>query len=146
MTHKICVVTGSRAEYGLVRGLMRDVQVDRELELQVVVTGMHLAPEFGLTYRAIEADGFCIDHKVEMLLASDTSVGVAKAIGLGVIGFADAFRQMAPDMVVVFGDRFEIFSAAQAAMLLRIPLAHIGGGDIGAGTYDNIFRKCITLM
>lgn len=146
MTRKICVITGSRAEYGLLYWLMKGIQDDIELQLQVVVTGMHLSPEFGLTYKVIEADGFTIDAKVETLLSSDTQVGVAKSIGLGITGLADALVHLAPNMVVVLGDRFEILAAAQAAMVLQIPLAHLAGGDNGMGTYDNIIRHCITKM
>ncbi len=146
MSRRICVVTGSRAEYGLLYWLMKAIQGDSDLQLQVVATGMHLAPEFGLTYKAIETDGFTIDAKVEMLLSSDTPVGVAKSIGLGVMGIADALDRLAPDMVVVLGDRFEILAAAQAAMVLQIPVAHLGGGDTGSGTYDNIIRHCVTKM
>lgn len=144
MTRKIAVVTGSRAEYGLLQPLMEAIRHDASLELQVIVTGMHLSPEFGSTYRVIEADGFRIDGKVETLLSSDSPTGVAKAIGLGVIGFADAFARLTPDMIVVLGDRFEILAAAQAAMVFQIPVAHLAGGDTGAGTYDNVIRHCIT--
>jgi UDP-N-acetylglucosamine 2-epimerase (non-hydrolysing) len=144
---KICVVTGSRAEYGLLFWLLKEILIDPKLELQIVATGMHLSPEFGSTYKAIEADGFAIDAKVEMLLSSDTAVGVAKSIGLGVIGFADAFERLAPDMLVVLGDRFEILAAVQAALVLRIPIAHLAGGDnSGSGTYDNIIRHCVSKM
>lgn len=143
---KVAVVTGSRAEYGLLYWVMKCIEEDPELSLLVIATGMHLSPEFGMTYRAIEVDGFSIDAKVEMLLSSDTSVGVAKSIGLGVIGFADAFDRLAPDVVVLLGDRFEIMAAAQAAMILQIPIAHLAGGDSGAGTYDNIIRSCISEM
>jgi UDP-N-acetylglucosamine 2-epimerase (non-hydrolysing)/GDP/UDP-N,N'-diacetylbacillosamine 2-epimerase (hydrolysing) len=146
MTRKICIITGSRAEYGLLYWLMKGIQDDIELQLQVVVTGMHLSPEFGLTYKVIEADGFTIDSKVEMLLSSDTPVGAAKSIGLGVASLAEAMERLGPNMVVVLGDRFEIFAAAQAAMVLQIPLVHLAGGDNGLGTYDNIIRHCITKM
>ena len=105
---KICVVTGSRAEYGLLRWLMEDMRSTATLELQVVATGMHLSPEFGLTYRAIEQDGFEIARKVEMLLSGDTTTAITKSMGLGLIGFADAFQQLAPDIVFLLGDRFEI--------------------------------------
>jgi UDP-hydrolysing UDP-N-acetyl-D-glucosamine 2-epimerase len=146
MTHRVCVVTGTRAEYGLLRYLMEELRAMDGVQLQVLATGAHLSPEFGLTYRAIEADGFTIDERVEMLLSSDTAVGVAKSMGLGVIGFADAFARLAPDMIVVLGDRFEMLAAAQTAMVLQIPIAHLGGGDIGAGTYDNVIRPCLTKM
>lgn len=143
---KICVVTGSRAEYGLLSWLMKEIAADPELRLQVVAAGMHLSPEFGLTYRQIEEDGFTIDAKVEMLLSSDTPVGIAKSLGVGVIGFADAFDRLQPDIIVVLGDRFEILAAAQAAMVIPIPIAHIGGGDYGEATHDNITRHCVTKM
>lgn len=143
---KICIVTGSRAEYGLLSCLMKEVAVDLDLQLQIIVTGMHLSPEFGLTYRQIEADGFTIDAKVEMLLSSDSPVGIAKSMGLGVIGFADALGVLMPDILVVLGDRFEILSAAQAAMVARIPIAHISGGEVTEGAYDESIRHAITKM
>lgn len=143
---KICVVTGSRAEYGLLYWLLKDIAADPELELQVIVTGMHLSPEFGLTYRQIETDGFAIDAKVEMLLSADTPVAVTKSLGLGVIGFADSLDRLSPDIVVVLGDRFEILAAAQAAMLARIPLAHIHGGETSEGAYDEGMRHAISKM
>lgn len=143
---KICVVTGSRAEYGLLYWLMRAIQIDEHLKLQIVVTGMHLSPEFGLTYRVIEEDGFTIDEKVEMLVSSDSCVGIAKSIGLGVIGFADAFYRLQPDILVILGDRYEIFAAAQAALVARIPIAHIAGGDITEGAVDEAIRHSISKM
>jgi UDP-N-acetylglucosamine 2-epimerase (non-hydrolysing)/GDP/UDP-N,N'-diacetylbacillosamine 2-epimerase (hydrolysing) len=143
---KIAVVTGSRAEYGLLYWLMTEIKNDPDLQLQVIATGMHLAPEFGLTYKAIEADGFIIDAKVEMLLSSDTSVGVAKSIGLGVIGFADAIDRLRPDILVLLGDRFEILAAAQAAMVARIPVAHVSGGEVTEGAIDDSIRHAITKM
>lgn len=143
---KICVVTGTRAEYGLLYWLMKEIQADFDLELQIIVTGMHLSPEFGLTYKVIEQDGFTIDEKVEMLLSSDTSVGIAKSIGLGVIGFADALDRLKPDILVVLGDRYEILAAAQAAMVAKIPIAHIAGGDTTEGAYDEAIRHSITKM
>lgn len=143
---KICVVTGSRAEYGLLYWLMKEIQDDSALELQVIVTGMHLSPEFGLTWKQIEQDGFIIDRKVEMLLSSDTPVGISKSIGLGIIGFADALDCLQPDVLVVLGDRFEIFAAVQAAMAHRIPIAHIHGGEITEGAVDDAIRHAITKM
>ncbi|MEN6348181.1 MAG: UDP-N-acetylglucosamine 2-epimerase [Syntrophomonas sp.] len=143
---KICIITGSRAEYGLLYWLMKDVQEDKDLELQIVATGMHLSPEFGLTYKVIQADGFKITSKVEMLLSSDTSVGIAKSLGLGIIGFADAFNKIQPDIVVLLGDRYEIFAAAQTAMVMKIPIAHISGGDITEGSMDDAIRHSISKM
>lgn len=143
---KICVVTGSRAEYGLLYWLLKEIQDDAEFALQLVVTGMHLSPEFGLTWQQIVADGFTISRKVEMLLSSDTPVGIAKATGLGLIGFADALAELQPDIVLVLGDRFEIFAAAQAAMHLRIPLAHIHGGELTEGAVDDAIRHAISKM
>lgn len=143
---KICVVTGSRAEYGLLYWLMKEIQADPDLQLQIVATGMHLSPEFGLTYQVIEADGFTIAAKVEMLLSSDTPVGIAKSIGLGVIGFADTLDLLRPDILVLLGDRFEILAAAQAAMVARIPIAHIHGGETTEGAFDEGIRHAITKM
>lgn len=143
---KICVVTGSRAEYGLLYWLLKEIAEDQELCLQVIVTGMHLSPEFGLTYQTIESDGFVIDAKIEMLLSADSAVAVTKSLGLGVIGFADALKQANPDIMIVLGDRFEIFAAAQAAMLAQIPIAHIHGGETSEGAFDEGIRHAITKM
>jgi GDP/UDP-N,N'-diacetylbacillosamine 2-epimerase (hydrolysing) len=146
MSRRVCVVTGSRAEYGLLRLLMEAIRKSPTLELQVVATGMHLSPEFGLTYRAIEEDGFRIDRKVEMLLSSDTPSGVAKSMGLGLIGFGDVLEQLHPDLVVVLGDRFEILAAATAAVVARIPIAHIHGGETTEGAFDDAIRHSLTKM
>ena len=143
---RICVATGSRAEYGILYWLLREVADDAALELQLVVTAMHLAPEFGLTYRQIEADGFRIDAKVDMLLSSDTAVAITKSIGVGVIGFADAFERLKPDIVVLAGDRFELLAPAQAALVAGIPIAHISGGDTTEGAYDDAIRHALTKM
>ena len=143
---KICVVTGTRADYGILYWLMKEIAVDPDLQLQIIATGMHLSPEFGMTYRQIESDGFHIDAKVEMLLSSDSMVGIAKSIGLGVIGFADALGMLVPDVVVVMGDRFEILAATQAAMVLNLPVAHISGGEITEGAIDDCIRHAITKM
>lgn len=143
---RICVVTGSRAEYGLLSWVMKAIAAHPALQLQIIVTGMHLSPEFGLTYRQIEADGFVIDAKVEMLLSGDTPTAVAKSVGLGVIGFADAYARLAPDVVVVLGDRFEILAAAQSAALLRIPIAHIHGGETSEGAVDEGIRHAVTKL
>lgn len=146
MKRKICIVTGTRAEYGLLYWLMKEIQTDDALELQIIATGMHLSPEFGLTYRTIEKDGFRIDAKVEMLLSSDTPVGVTKSMGVALIGLADAFQRLAPDIVVVLGDRYEILVAAEAAMMANIPIAHIHGGEITEGAIDDSIRHAITKM
>jgi GDP/UDP-N,N'-diacetylbacillosamine 2-epimerase (hydrolysing) len=143
---KICIVTGTRAEYGLLYWLMKDIQEDSDLELQIIATGMHLSPEFGLTYRQIEKDGFKIDKKIEMLLSSDTPVGISKSMGLGMIGFAEAYADLKPEVVVFLGDRFEIFSAAASAMIARIPIAHLHGGEATEGLIDEPIRHSITKM
>lgn len=143
---KICIVTGSRADYGLLYWLMKDIQASPLFELQLVVTGMHLSPEFGLTVNHIEENGFTIAARVESLLSSDTAIGVTKAVGLGVIGFADVYERLRPDLVVVLGDRFEIFAAAQAALFARLPIAHIGGGDVTEGAFDEAMRHSISKM
>ena len=122
---KICVVTGSRAEYGLLSGLIHAIQDDPELELQIIATNMHLSPEFGLTYKEIESDGFSISKKVVMLLSSDTANATAKSVGLGFIGFADAYEDLRPDMIVVLGDRYEIVPAVSTALFYKIPVAHL---------------------
>jgi GDP/UDP-N,N'-diacetylbacillosamine 2-epimerase (hydrolysing) len=143
---KICVITGTRAEYGLLRWVMEGIRQSPELELQLIATGMHLSPEFGMTVNAIEADGFKIDRKVEMLLSSDTPVGVTKSMGLGMIGFADALAELQPDLMLVLGDRYEIFAAASAAMIARIPIAHLHGGETTEGAFDEAIRHSITKM
>jgi len=146
MNRKICVITGTRAEYGLLRWVMQGIKDDADLKLQVIATGMHLSPEFGLTYKAIEADGFDIDRKVEILTSSDTPVGIAKSMGLGMIGFADALNDLNPDLIVILGDRFEIFSAVATALVARIPVAHLHGGETTEGAFDEAFRHSITKM
>lgn len=146
LKRKICIITGSRADYGLLYWLMKDIQAGPLFELQLVVTGMHLSPEFGMTVNVIEQDGFEITRRVETLLSSDSSVGITKALGLGLINFADVFEQLSPDLVLVLGDRFEIFAAAQAALLARLPIAHLGGGDVTEGAYDEAMRHSISKM
>ncbi len=143
---KVCVVTGTRAEYGLLLWVMRELAAAPEFTLQIVATGMHLSPEFGLTYRAIEQDGFVINAKVEMLLSGDTPVSIAKSIGLGTIGFADTFARLQPDLIVLLGDRYELLAAAQAALVANIPIAHIAGGDTTEGAFDEAIRHSITKM
>ncbi len=146
MRRKICVITGSRAEYGLLESVMQGIKDDTDLTLQIIATGMHLSPEFGLTYKAIESDGFIINRKVEMLTSSDTSIGIAKSMGLGLIGFADAFNELSPDLIIALGDRFEIFSAVSAALVARIPVAHIHGGELTEGAFDESIRHAVTKM
>ncbi|MEE1888719.1 UDP-N-acetylglucosamine 2-epimerase [Pseudomonas carassii] len=146
MKKRIAVFTGTRAEYGLLYWLMKDIQSSEALALQVIVSGMHLSPEFGETWRQIEADGFAIDAKVEMLLSSDSDVGVVKSMGLGTLGFADALDRLRPDCLVVLGDRFEALAIVQAALVMRIPVAHLHGGEITEGAYDDAIRHAITKM
>lgn len=143
---RICVITGSRADYGLLRPVMEALREAPDFSLQTLVTGMHLAPEFGLTHRTIEDDGFSVDARVEMLVSSDSGCGVAKSVGLGVAGCADAFAHLQPELVLVLGDRFEILAAVQAALFARIPVAHIAGGDITEGAVDDAIRHSITKM
>jgi len=143
---KICIITGSRAEYGLLSRLMKLIQEDSELILQIIVTNMHLSPEFGLTYKKIEQDGFEIDKKVEMLLSSDTANATTKSVGLAIIGFADAYEDLNPDLLLVLGDRYEILAAVTAALFFRIPVAHLHGGEISEGAYDDAIRHAITKM
>jgi GDP/UDP-N,N'-diacetylbacillosamine 2-epimerase (hydrolysing) len=144
MTRKMCVVTGTRADYGLLRWVMEGINNDKELTLQIIATCMHLSPEFGLTFQEIERDGFQIDRKVEMLTSSDTSVGIAKSMGLGMIGFA--LNELKPDLLVVLGDRFEIFAAVSAALVACIPVAHLHGGETTEGAFDEALRHSITKM
>jgi len=143
---KICVISGTRAEYGLLYWVMKSIEKQPELNLQLIVTGMHLSSEFGLTYKQIEQDGFVIDKKLEILVSSDTSVGISKSMGLGMITFSEAFNELKPDIVLVLGDRFEIFSAVSAAMIARIPIAHCHGGEATEGLIDESIRHSITKM
>lgn len=146
MHKKVAVFTGTRAEYGLLYWLLKDIQSDPELTLQLLVSGMHFSPEFGETYKDIEKDGFNIDEKIEILLSSDSPVGTAKSIGLGVLGFADALARLRPDVLIILGDRFEALAAAQTAMILRIPIVHLHGGEITEGAYDDAIRHAITKL
>ena len=143
---KICVVTGTRAEYGLLRWLIDGIEKSAVLDLQLVVTGSHLSPEFGFTIQEISNDGYPVDRKIEMLLSSDTPVGITKSMGLAIIGFADAFVELQPDLVLILGDRYEIFAAASAAMIARIPIAHLHGGEVTEGAIDEAIRHSITKM
>lgn len=143
---RIAVFTGTRAEYGLLSRLMARLKDDPAIDFRLIAGAMHFAPEFGETWRAIVADGFAIDARVEMLLASDSAVGTVKSLGLGTIGMADALDRMAPDLLVILGDRFEALAAAQAALILRIPIAHVHGGEISEGAFDDAIRHAISKM
>jgi GDP/UDP-N,N'-diacetylbacillosamine 2-epimerase (hydrolysing) len=146
MTRKICVITGTRAEFGLLRWLMQEITESESLELQVIATGTHLSPEFGYTYREIEEAGFTIDAKVEMLVSADTASAVTKSMGLGLIGYSDAYARLSPDIIVLLGDRFEIFAAAAAALIAGIPIAHLHGGETTEGAFDEAIRHSVTKM
>ncbi len=146
MKRKICFITGSRAEYGMLYWLIKEVESDPELELQIIATGAHLSPEFGLTYKEIIGDGFAINEKIEILLSSDTSVGVGKSMGLALISFSECFCRMKPDIVVGMGDRFELLAAMTAAMVSRIPIAHLSGGETTQGAMDEAIRHSLTKM
>ena len=146
MSRKISVVTGSRADYGLLRWVMQGIKDDPELNLQVIATGMHLSPIFGLTHKVIEEDGFRIDAKVEILGSSDSPAAIAESMALALAGTAKAFSELKPDLVVVLGDRFEIFAATAAALVFKIPVAHLHGGETTEGAFDEAFRHSITKM
>ena len=146
MIRKICVITGSRAEYGLLRWVMQGIKDDSALELQIIATGMHLSPTFGNTYQEIEGHGFEINRKVQTLTGSDTPVGIASSMSRGLIGVAGALEELKPDLVVVLGDRFEIFSAVAAALVAQTPVAHIHGGELTEGSFDDALRHSITKM
>lgn len=146
MKRRIAVVTGSRAEYGLLYWVLKDLQASEAFELQLIVTGMHLSTEFGMTVRQIESDGLPIARRVEMLLASDSAGGIAKSMALGLIGFSDAIEELRPDLLLVLGDRFEILAVAEAALVHNVPLVHIGGGDTTEGAIDESIRHAITKM
>jgi GDP/UDP-N,N'-diacetylbacillosamine 2-epimerase (hydrolysing) len=146
MSRKICVITSSRADYGLLRWVIQGIKDDPKLELQLIATGMHLSPTFGLTYREIEEDGFTVDAKVEILGSSDSPVAIAKSMAQALGGTAKALSQLKPDLVVVLGDRFEIFAATAAALVAKIPVAHLHGGETTRGAFDEAFRHSITKM
>jgi len=142
---KVCFITGTRAESGLLFWVMKGIQNDPFFKFQLIVTGMHLSPEFGMTYKEIETD-FIIDKKIEILLSSDTPIGISKSMGLAQISFAEAYEELKPDLIVVLGDRFEIFSAVSAAMIARVPVAHIDGGETTEGAFDEAIRHSISKM
>jgi UDP-N-acetyl-D-glucosamine 2-epimerase, UDP-hydrolysing len=143
---KVCVLTSTRAEYGLLKPLLMQIAQDEALELNVVATGAHLSPEFGLTYKVIEEDGFAVTEKIEIQLSSDTAVGVSKTMALAMSGFAECFARIKPDMAVVLGDRYEMFAAVAAAAVANVPVAHIAGGETTQGAFDEAFRHSITKM
>ena len=143
---KICVITGSRAEYGLMSRLMRLIKDDADLQLQIIATNMHLSVEYGETYKEIEADGFTIDKKIPILSSSDTANATAKSVGTGMIGFADAYEELKPDMILVLGDRYEILAAVSVALFYKIPVIHLPGGEITEGAFDDAIRHAITKM
>ncbi|WP_144788519.1 UDP-N-acetylglucosamine 2-epimerase [Lysinibacillus fusiformis] len=146
MKRKICIITGTRAEYGLLSNLAKKLREDQDFDLQMVATGMHLSPEFGSTYKEIENDGFFIDEKIEILLSADSPTSIVKSMGLATISFADAFNRLEPDLLIILGDRFEMLAVAQTALIMRIPIAHIHGGECTFGAYDDAIRHSITKM
>ncbi|MDF1742874.1 MAG: UDP-N-acetylglucosamine 2-epimerase [Gimesia sp.] len=146
MNKTVCLVTGSRAEYGLLRPLIEEILSEASFTLQLLVTGSHLSPEFGLTYQGIEADGYRIDEKVEVIMSSDSPVGICKSMGLALISISEAYARLQPDLVIVLGDRYEIFSAVSAAHISRIPVAHLHGGEVTEGAFDDALRHSITKM
>ena len=146
MKKKICIVTGSRAEYHLLYRLLKYIQKSSFLELQIIVTGMHLSHEYGYTIQDIETDGFHIDKKVDIQLVSNTSQGITKSMGLGIMGCADALADIKPDIILVLGDRYEIYAACIAAMFAKIPIAHLHGGEKTEGAFDEAIRHSITKM
>jgi UDP-N-acetyl-D-glucosamine 2-epimerase, UDP-hydrolysing len=141
---KICVITGTRAEFGLLRPLIELIINNKELQLQLIATGMHLSPEFGYTLKEITEAGFKVDKKVECLLSSDSPIGISKTIALAISGFADALDELAPDLVLVLGDRTEILGAVIATAMTNIPIAHLYGGETTEGAYDEAIRHSIT--
>ena len=146
MKKTICVVTATRAEYGLLKPLIFKLKEDKDIDLKVAVTGMHLSPEFGLTYKEIINDNIEIDEKIEILMSSDTNVGVCKSMAMAMISFSEYFNRIKPDMLIILGDRYEIFSIASVATVLNIPIAHLHGGELTEGAYDDAFRHSITKM
>jgi UDP-N-acetylglucosamine 2-epimerase (non-hydrolysing)/GDP/UDP-N,N'-diacetylbacillosamine 2-epimerase (hydrolysing) len=143
---RICVVSSSRADYGLLYWVMKEIKAAPSLQLQLVLTGSHLDEAFGDTWRAVEADGFRIDEKIPCLTEADTPADVARAIGLGTIGFGEALARLRPDLLLLLGDRYELLGAAQAALVANIPIAHIAGGDLSEGAFDDAIRHSLTKM
>ena len=143
---KIAILTATRAEYGLLRTIIQKLQKVPEFETEVVATGAHLSPEFGLTYQEIEKDGIAIAKKIEILLSSDTPVAISKSMGLAMISFAEYFEESKPDALLVLGDRYETLAVCAAAMNARIPIIHLYGGETTEGAVDEAIRHCITKM
>lgn len=143
---KICVITGSRADYGILFQLIKKLKKERSINLQLIATGMHLSYEFGLTYNEILNDGFKIDKKVEIILSGDTPADISKSVGMGFFGFADAYKDLKPDIIVVLGDRYELLAAAYTANIYGIPVCHIHGGELTEGVIDECTRHSITKM
>lgn len=143
---KICFITGTRADYGIMSRLMKRLSTSPAVELSVIATNMHLSPRYGLTYKEIEADGITIDRKVDMILPGDSAATTVKSMGLAMTGMADAFDELKPDLAVILGDRYEMLVAASAAQIFGIPVAHIHGGEITEGAYDDSIRHAITKL
>lgn len=144
--NKLAIITGTRAEYGLLKPLISKLKNCNEFDVKVIATGTHLSPEFGYTYKEIEKDNIHIDEKVEILMSSDSSIGVSKSLGLAIISFSEVFDRMKPDAVIVLGDRYEIYGVTTAASISKIPVIHLHGGETTEGAFDEAFRHCITKM
>lgn len=143
---RVCIVTGTRAEYGLLKPLIKRVDEDNELELQLIVTGTHLSPEFGFTCDEIIKDKFMINEKIEILLSSDTPIGISKSMGLAMISFSEMFERLKPDLVIILGDRYEMLAVASTALVANVPIAHLHGGEITEGLIDDAIRHSISKM
>ena len=143
---KICVVSGSRSEYGLLYWLLKEIELNIKFKLQFIVTGSHLSKEFGETYKQIKSEGFKIDKKIEILKFGNTNLGITKSIGSGIMQFAKPLKNLNPDIIVILGDRYEILALAIAALINKIPIAHIHGGEITEGAFDDSIRHSITKM
>lgn len=143
---KICVITGARSDYGLLYWSMKAFQASKDIDLQIIVTGMHLSHEYGLTYKEIEKDGFVINKKIETVISSNSRIGVSKSIGLGLISFSEAFDELNPDLIFILGDRYEILASAIAATIANIPISHSHGGELTEGAFDEVIRHSITKM
>ena len=143
---KICILTAARSEYGLLRPIIQKMKQDPYFDVRVAVTGMHLSPEFGLTYREIEEDGIEIDRKIEMLLSADSPAAISKSMALATIGFAEYFEERRPELLLILGDRYEALAVAEAAMNAHIPIIHLSGGDVTEGAVDDVVRHCLTKM